>query len=74
MRSRLQNHLHIPAETSRAPVGDSLLGDAVLSLEGLKQLLGNSNPKPQAHENGSHTVWRHADLHAEWPITEPDTF
>ena len=40
--------LHIsddPAETARAPVGDSLLGDAVLSLEGLKQLLGDCKPK-----------------------------
>jgi benzoylformate decarboxylase len=40
--------LHIsddPAETGRAPVGDSLLGDAVLSLEGLKQLLGDCKPK-----------------------------
>src|SRR5580698_9744907 len=40
--------LHIsddPAETGRAPVGDSLLGDAVLSLEGLKALLGDCKPK-----------------------------
>src|ERR1700728_4578251 len=40
--------LHIsddPSETGRAPVGDSLLGEAVLSLEGLRQLLGNCKPK-----------------------------
>ena len=40
--------LHIsddPAETARAPVGDSLLGDAVLCLEGLKELLGERSPK-----------------------------
>ncbi len=40
--------LHIsddPAETSRAPVGDSLLGDAVLSLAALKDLLKGMNIK-----------------------------
>src|SRR5271156_2155704 len=40
--------LHIsddPAETARAPVGDSLLGDAVLSLAALKELLGEHKPK-----------------------------
>ena len=39
--------LHIsddPAETGRAPVGDSLLGDAVLSLQALKQLLADHTP------------------------------
>ncbi len=43
--------LHIsddPAETARAPVGDSLLGDAVLSLAALKALLGQR--KPHARE------------------------
>jgi len=109
--------LHIsddPAETARAPVGDSLLGDAVLSLEGLKQLLGDCRPKAtRAREVLPHRMAPHgssaaktsdgrltaaqvfralnevrpantilveespsnlADLHAEWPITEPDTF
>lgn len=110
--------LHIsddPAETARAPVGDSLLGDAVLSLEGLKQLLGDCRPKTtKARETVAHRMAPHgsgaaktsndgrltaaqvfralneirpantilieespsnlADLHAEWPITEPDTF
>lgn len=109
--------LHIsddPAETGRAPVGDSLLGDAVLSLEGLKQLLGDRKPKAtRARERVPHRMAPHgssaskasdgrltaaqvfralnevrpantilleespsnlADLHAEWPITEPDTF
>jgi benzoylformate decarboxylase len=110
--------LHIsddPAETGRAPVGDSLLGDAVLSLEGLKRLLGDCNPKAtKARELLPHRMAPHgssvakgsddgrltaaqvfralnevrpantilveespsnlADLHAEWPITEPDTF
>jgi benzoylformate decarboxylase len=40
--------LHIsddPAETARAPVGDSLLGDAVLSLVGLTALLADYKPK-----------------------------
>ena len=40
--------LHIsddPAETARAPVGDSLLGDPVLSLESLRALLGDGKPK-----------------------------
>jgi len=39
--------LHIsddPAETSRAPVGDSLVGDAVLSLATLKDLLAGYHP------------------------------
>ncbi len=46
--------LHIsddPAETGRAPVGDSLVGDAVLSLEMLKDVLVDhtpSNGKPRA--------------------------
>src|SRR5208282_4674283 len=41
--------LHIsddPSETARAPVGDSLLGDAVLSLASLKSLLAGHKPKP----------------------------
>ena len=45
--------LHIsddPAETGRAPVGDSLIGDAVLSLAALQDLLADhppANPKPR---------------------------
>ena len=110
--------LHIsddPAETARAPIGDSLLGDAVLSLESLKKLLGSCKPKvTKARETLPHRMAPHAsgaakasndgrltaaqvfralndvrpantilieespsnlpDLHAEWPITEPDTF
>ena len=110
--------LHIsddPAETARAPVGDSLLGHAVLSLEGIRQLLGQDGPKTtKARETVSHRMAPHgsgapkvsddrtltaaqvfqalneirpaktilieespsnlADLHAAWPITEPDTF
>jgi benzoylformate decarboxylase len=110
--------LHIsddPAETARAPVGDSLLGDAVLCLEGLKPLLGDCRPKTtKARETVPHRMAPHgtgaakisndgrltaaqvfralneirpantilieespsnlADLHREWPITEPDTF
>ena len=110
--------LHIsddPAETARAAVGDSLLGDAVLCLEGLKQLLGPRRPKTtKARETVPHRMAPYAsgaagasgdggltaaqvfralneirpantilieespsnlpDLHAEWPITEPDTF
>jgi hypothetical protein len=40
--------LHIsddPAETARAPVGDGLLGDAFLSLAGLRALLADYKPK-----------------------------
>jgi benzoylformate decarboxylase len=40
--------LHIsddPAETARAPVGDSLLGDPVLSLVGLTASLADHNPR-----------------------------
>jgi benzoylformate decarboxylase len=110
--------LHIsddPAETARAPIGDSLLGDPVLSLEGLKGLLGEHIPKTtKARETLAHRMAPHApgapswsgdgrltaaqifhalneirpantilveespsnlaDLHKEWPITEPDTF
>jgi benzoylformate decarboxylase len=55
--------LHIsddPAETARAPVGDSLLGDAVLSLVGLTEMLKDYKPraaKPQekvAHRMAPH--------------------
>jgi benzoylformate decarboxylase len=104
--------LHIsddPAETGRAPIGDSLLGDAVLSLAALTDLLAGrprSNGKAPARvapaasqTNGAgdglspadvfavlnevrpaHAVLveeapsNHAELHAAWPITEPDTF
>jgi len=110
--------LHIPddsAETARAPIGDSLLGDAVLCLEGLKQLVGDGRPKTtKARETVPHRMAPHgsgaakvsdngrltaaqvfralneirpantilieespsnlADLHREWPISEPDTF
>ena len=40
--------LHIsddPAETARAPIGDSLLADPILSLEGLKASLSDHRPK-----------------------------
>jgi benzoylformate decarboxylase len=98
-----------------APVGDSLLGDAVLSLEGLKRILGDCKSKAAtARERVPHRMAPHgssaakasddgrltaaqvfralnevrpantvlveespsnlADLHAEWPITESDTF
>jgi benzoylformate decarboxylase len=52
--------LHIsddPAETARAPVGDSLLGDAVLSLAALKELLGDRKPKtPKPLETVAHRM------------------
>jgi len=110
--------LHIsddPAETARAPVGDSLLGDAVLCLEALKDLLGDYTPKAtKARETLAYRMAPYGpgvakgssegrltaaqvfralneirpantilieespsnlpDLHAAWPITEPDTF
>ncbi len=46
--------LHIsddPVETARAPVGDSLLGDAVLSLGALKGLLGERKPRARVVRN-----------------------
>jgi len=56
--------LHIsddPAETSRAPVGDSVLGDAVLSLVALKELLGRCAPKTtRARETVAHRMAPHA--------------
>lgn len=45
--------LHIsddPAETARAPVGDSLLGDAILSLAGLADLLGERKSRIERPE------------------------
>ena len=55
--------LHIsddPGETARAPVGDSLLGDAVLSLEALTQLLsGHAASNGKAHRRLSHRMAPH---------------
>jgi benzoylformate decarboxylase len=55
--------LHIsddPRETARAPVGDSLLGDAVLSLEGLRALLPDHKPKTtKARETVAHRMAPH---------------
>ena len=104
--------LHVsddPGETARAPIGDSLLGDAVLSLAALTDLLAG-HPRsngtaparvkpaaPSANGSGDHlspaavfaalneirpahavlveeAPSNHAELHAAWPITEPDTF
>jgi len=52
--------LHIsddPAETARAPVGDSLLGDAVLSLAALTKLLPDIKPKTKkARERMAHRM------------------
>jgi benzoylformate decarboxylase len=70
--------LHIsddPAETARAPVGDSLLGDAVLCLEGLKELLGDSKPKTtKARETVAHGMAPHgsAGSHAGAPKVSND--
>lgn len=111
--------LHItcdPDESGRAPVGDSLLSDAVLALEALAGLLpARTTPASvvtQAHRMAPHPAAESdvdesadgtpltarqlfrilraaapqdtvlveespsnlADLHAEWPITEPDSF
>ena len=56
--------LHIsndPAETARAPVGDSLLGDAVLALVALEDLLGSRKPKlSKAPETLAHRMAPHA--------------
>ena len=56
--------LHIsddPSETARAPVGDSLLGDAVLSLAALTELLGGEHtPKTsKAREHVPHRMAPH---------------
>ncbi len=55
--------LHIsddPSETARAPVGDSLLGDAVLSAAGLTDLLGQRKPKTgKAREKLAHRMAPH---------------
>jgi benzoylformate decarboxylase len=55
--------LHIsddPAETARAPVGDSVLGDAVLSLAALTDLLGERKAKTdRAREKVAHRMAPH---------------
>jgi benzoylformate decarboxylase len=61
--------LHIsddPAETARAPVGDSLLGDAVLSLAALKDLLRDCKPKTgKAREKVVHRMAPHPSSRAK---------
>ena len=56
--------LHIsddPAETARAPIGDSLLADPVLSLEGLNASLRDHRPKnTKARETLAHRMAPHA--------------
>ncbi|MBV8330893.1 MAG: benzoylformate decarboxylase [Verrucomicrobia bacterium] len=56
--------LHIsddPGETSRAPVGDSLLGDPVLSLVALKEFFREHKPKTtKARETVAHRMAPHA--------------
>jgi benzoylformate decarboxylase len=55
--------LHIsddPAETARAPVGDSLLGDSVLSLARLTTLLADYKPRAvKPHEKIAHRMAPH---------------
>jgi len=62
--------LHIsddPAETARAPIGDSLLGDPVLCLEGLKALLGEHKPKTtKARETLAHRMAPHGPGTPKW--------
>lgn len=111
--------LHItsdPAESGRAPVGDSLVGDAVLALESLVSLVPQRSTQADVQRQG-HAMAPHppiedsvddapadgpmtarqlfrelrrasppdtvlveespsnlADLHAEWPVTKPDSF
>jgi benzoylformate decarboxylase len=51
--------LHIsedPAETARAPVGDSLIGDAVLSLAYLTDLLKDHKHEAKPHETVAHRM------------------
>jgi len=60
--------LHIsddPAETGRAPVGDSLVGDAVLSLAGLTDLLASHTPPPaKPHARLPHRMAPHPAMAA----------
>jgi benzoylformate decarboxylase len=60
--------LHIsddPAETGRAPVGDSLVGDAVLSLAGLTDLLAGHTPPPaKPHARLPHRMAPHPAMAA----------
>ena len=55
--------LHVsddPAETGRAPVGDSLIGDAVLSLAALKDLLADHTPaRRRPHQRLGHRMAPH---------------
>ncbi|MBV8268169.1 MAG: benzoylformate decarboxylase [Planctomycetaceae bacterium] len=63
--------LHIsddPAETGRAPVGDSLVGDAVLSLEALTGLLAGHTPAAaRPHERLPHRMAPHPASAANGP-------
>ena len=66
--------LHIsddPAETARAPVGDSILGDAVLSIAGLTALLAGHRPKTTAkpRESLAHRMAAHPPA-AEKPSSD----
>lgn len=102
-----------PAEAARAPVGDSLLGDPVLSLESLERLVRRRAAPSAPVVRQSHGMAAHpqaeavphsdvlsarqlfdalreacphetvlveespsnlAELHAAWPIDEPDAF
>ena len=59
-RMRLLHISDDPAETARAPVGDSLLGDAALSLAVLTKLLGERKPKTdKAREKVTHRMAPH---------------
>jgi benzoylformate decarboxylase len=63
--------LHIsddPAETGRAPVGDSLIGDAVLSLAALKDLLtDHTPPSRKPHPRLEHRMAPHPPAVANGP-------
>jgi len=102
-----------PAEAARAPVGDSLLGDAVLCLEALESLVRGRTAPAAAVNKQAHGMAPHppaetapgdrvlnaaelfrtlreasppdtvlveespsnlAELHAAWPVNQPDTF
>ncbi|GAA4683266.1 benzoylformate decarboxylase [Gordonia humi] len=114
--SRLLHITSDPDESGRAPVGDSLIGDAVLAIEALTTLVPRRSTQitveRQEHGMAPHppiegsiddpaddgpmsaralfrvlrgaspddtvlveeTPSNLADLHAEWPITRPDSF
>lgn len=73
--------LHVtddPAEAAKAPVGESLLGDAVLSTQALTALVsarkGNRAPETQPHRMAPHPAASHVRSSGEERITAQELF